>query len=100
MDIRELIKAAANVMFTLNVSDLRNVIQDIVKEERAQTKKEIESHQEEATMTRKEVAKYLNVTLSTLCRWDKVNYLVPKRIGHKRVLYLKSEVEALLKKKD
>lgn len=51
---------------------------------------------EETYITAKEAAKLLNVTLSTLWRWDNEKYLVKIKIGNK-MRYRLSDVERLIK---
>ena len=53
---------------------------------------------EEAYITANEAANLLNVTLSTLWRWDKEKYLEKIKIGNK-VRYRQSDVERLIKGK-
>ncbi|MBQ4519625.1 MAG: helix-turn-helix domain-containing protein [Bacteroidaceae bacterium] len=76
---------------------LRKVVTDTVRQVMNQAKAEAEAAKEMATLTREEVAELLNVTKPTLWRWEKAGYLIPKKIG-KRVLYLRSEVEEMVRK--
>lgn len=68
---------------------------------RAWQEKYMESHpqtapQEEQYLTKLDVATKLNVSLSTICNWQKRRYLVPVKVGS-RCLFLKKDVDALLK---
>ncbi len=76
---------------------LRKIVADTVRQVMNQAKAEAEATKEMATLTREEVAELLNVTKPTLWRWEKAGYLIPKKIG-KRVLYLRSEVEEMVRK--
>ncbi len=90
-----LIKSGANIALTINAADLKAVVSSIVREERAQVAKEIAEQNESATLTRRQAAKALNVTLSTLWRWDKEGYLKPVKIGTK-VLYRQCDIDNIL----
>lgn len=78
-------------------AQLRKIVADTVRQVINQAKAEAEAAKEMATLTREEVTKLLNVTKPTLWRWEKEGYLIPKKVG-KRVLYLRSEVEAMVRK--
>ena len=54
-----------------------------------------ERETEEELVSVKEAAKLLNVDRTTLWRWEKNNYLLPTRIGHK-VRYRMSEINKTL----
>ena len=54
-----------------------------------------DAEREAPTMTREEAAKALNVSLTTLWRWDNEGFLKPVKIG-KKALYRRGDVEALL----
>ena len=87
---------ASTFMF-IDEAQLRSVIAETVKQVMKQAKAEAEAAKEMATLTREEVAELLNVTKPTLWRWEKAGYLIPKKVG-KRVLYLRSEVEEMVRK--
>ena len=63
-----------------------NEIKKIIQKQGAKTNE---------TVTANQACEMLSITLPTLWRWEKEKYLVPQRIGKKRI-YLKSEVEKLL----
>lgn len=71
MNLEELIKSNPKVSITLKVEDLMMFGQYLI----AETKKEFETFQkardEEAFLTKKEVAEMLHVDVSTLWNWDK-----------------------------
>ncbi len=50
---------------------------------------------QEVYLSRTKTALMLNVTLSTLWRWDKENYLTPVRVGGK-VMYRESDIQRVI----
>lgn len=50
---------------------------------------------QEVYLSRTKTALMLGVTLSTLWRWDKENYLKPVRVGSK-VLYRESDIQKVI----
>lgn len=89
---------ASPVMFVVNADDLKTIVSDMWNAHVSRTQEAIEADRETPALTRQAVARKLNVTLSTLWRWDKTGYLKPAKIGNK-VLYRASDVEALLRRK-
>lgn len=87
------------VIYQINVTDLKEVIGQIVREERARILQEERAKKETATIGRKEACRLLGVSPSTLWKWGKWGYLVPVKVGAK-VLYRHSDVTALLHKSE
>ena len=81
----------------LSLNDLREVIGDVFREERAKEAKETHKAGAVEIYSRKEVARLLNVSFATLNRWEKCGYLTPVRAGRK-VHYLKSDIQGLILK--
>lgn len=98
MNVVDLLKSdgGSNIALTINANDLRNVVTDIVRDERERVEKEVNERNEKATISRKEAAKMLDVALGTLWRWDKEGYLKSIKVGYK-VMYRKSDIEAMLR---
>lgn len=94
--IKDFITSATdNVILQVSASDLRAVIGEMYQKEQERTAKIVAEHRERPTIDRREAAKMLSVTLSTLWRWAKEGYLVPVKIGSK-VLYRASDIEKML----
>jgi hypothetical protein len=68
MNVVDLLKSdgGSNIALTINANDLRNVVTDIVRDERERVEKEVNERNEKATISRKEAAKMLDVALGTL----------------------------------
>lgn len=88
---------SASCILQVSLEDLKEVVRTLYQEERKRTQEAINASRERATLTRKETAKLLGVTLSTLWQWSKSGYLVPVKIGTK-VMYRPKDVEAMLTK--
>lgn len=86
-----------NPIIQISFNDLKEVVRNLYEEERKRTEEAIKANREVATLTRKETAKILGVTLSTLWRWAETGYLIPVKVGTK-VMYRPSDVEELLTK--
>ena len=69
---------------------LRNLVNDLISE-REEVKKE-------TYISANQVSNLLEVSKSTLWRWEKENYLVPVRVGNK-LRYKESEVKQLMEGK-
>ena len=76
-----------NVQLVLNKDDLKWMVTEWIQEELAK-----HTQKEETYISRTKAALKLGVTLSTLWRWDKENYLNAVRVGSK-VLYRESDIE-------
>lgn len=79
-----------NVQIVVNREDLKFMFVEWMQEElNKRTKKQ------EVYLSRTKTALMLGVTLSTLWRWDKENYLKPVRVGSK-VLYRESDIQKVI----
>ena len=83
-------KSNKNVQIVVNREDLKFMFVEWMQEElNKRTKKQ------EVYLSRTKTALMLGVTLSTLWRWDKENYLKPVRVGSK-VLYRESDIQKVI----
>ncbi|MGI6243412.1 MAG: helix-turn-helix domain-containing protein [Prevotella sp.] len=79
-----------NVQIVVNREDLKWMFTEWMQEELSKhTKKQ------EVYLSRTKTALMLGVTLSTLWRWEKANYLIPVRVGSK-VLYRESDIQKVI----
>lgn len=93
--MQTIIEGNPAITISVNAADLRNVVVEIVKQERERIKEAIEMSRELPTMTRSQAAKALNIHVNTLDRWAADGYITPVKIGTK-VLYKASEIDNLL----
>lgn len=92
-----IINGLPGVIIQVEAAALRECINGIWQQAKAEAAAEREAEKERPTMSRNEAAHALGVTLATLWRWAKDGYLVPAKIGTK-VLYRASDINALLER--
>ena len=81
-------------MYMISAADLERILRNLVNDlisEREEVKKE-------TYISANQVSNLLEVSKSTLWRWEKENYLVPVRVGNK-LRYKESEVKQLMEGK-
>lgn len=93
--MQTIIEGNPAITISVNAADLRNVVVEIVKQERQRIKDAIEASRELPTMTRSQAAKALHVHINTLDRWAAEGYINPVKIGTK-VLYKASDIDTML----
>ena len=90
------------VIYQVSGDELRNIIIEAVKDAvtsvTSQQAAPVTSEGDEL-MTAPEVCEFLHVTTATLHNWHKMKYLTKVKVG-RRVLYHRSDVEALAAKTD
>ena len=98
LNIVELAKECPDFTINVRVADLIEANKKLVEDVRLSLENKVRAELEEKFLSRDEVADLLNVTKPTLWRWEKINYLVPFRMGGK-VLYKLSEVKDIMNQK-
>ncbi len=78
------------MQIVVNREDLKWMVTEWLQEELSKRTKK-----QEVYLSRTKTALMLGVTLSTLWRWDKENYLTPVRVGGK-VLYRESDIQRVI----
>ena len=84
-------------LISISVDDLQNIIKQSVAEvlSTSLSQKEIS---EDETLTRKQTAKLLHISLTTLDTYSRLGIIKGRKVGH-RVLYKKSEINDSLAEK-
>ena len=95
MEIKNLLNQGNNVQLVIGIADLKELFMSWQDERDNQH--DFAQDAEDVSLSADEVAAKLKVTKVTLWRWEKTGYLVPKKVGRKP-LYLRSQIEHLLKK--
>lgn len=93
-NIQDFLNSKQSITVSISVDDLNEFLTQIV------TEKSNGNNPQEVTTefrTAKQTGSMLHVDLSTLWRWEKSGYLVPSRIGRKR-MYKLSDLQAILEK--
>mgnify|MGYP002349820423 CR=1 FL=1 len=97
--LTELASSCPGLMVTVKCSDLIEAIRSVVEETKLHLEQVNSEQTTETYLTEDEVKQMLDVSHSTLWRWQKQGYLSPVKIGRKN-RYRKSEIEALINKKN
>ena len=94
MNIEQLIKTG-NVTLAVSAADLKEFGLALIAEAAASKDQD---QSEETMMPADEVCKVLGISANSLWRWGRTGYLRGSKVGRK-VIYRKSDVDALLKGK-
>ena len=97
MAISEILSSGANVSITVTADDLRVFLAEVAQEVMNKEKAAEAARNADETMTQKEVCKFLNISKSTLWRWERDNYLLPTGRMGRSPQYLKSDVQRIKK---
>jgi predicted DNA-binding transcriptional regulator AlpA len=95
----ELASSCPGLMVTIKCTDLIDAFRFMVQETKLQLEQTISDTATETYLTEEMVCQMLDVSHSTLWRWQKSEYLVPVKFGRKN-RYKKSQIEALLNQKN
>ncbi|MBQ4549136.1 MAG: helix-turn-helix domain-containing protein [Bacteroidales bacterium] len=95
IDIAELAKHCPDVTISIKIGDLMEANKQLVEDLRISLEKQIRDEHEERYLSSDDVCDMLNVSKPTLWRWEKIDYLIPIRVGGK-VRYKLSEVKQIL----
>ncbi len=96
--LNSIISGDSNVILQVSAADLKRIVSEMYHAERERTQLAIEQHRERPTLSRKDAANALGVSLATLWHWAKEGYLVPVKIGTK-VMYKAADIDNILLKK-
>ena len=97
MAIKDILSSGANVSITVTADDLRVFLAEVAQEVMNKEKAAEAARNADETMTQKEVCKFLNVSKSTLWRWERDKYLLPTGRMGRSPQYLKSDVQRIKK---
>ena len=90
-------KHTEKVVIEIGVSDIAKRVLSVIREQ--QQRQQPEKTIKDEFLTANQTADFLNVTLNTLYRWEKRGYLVPTRIGARR-LYRIEDLNKILQSKN
>lgn len=93
MSIREMMESGLQVSVTVNAVDLKEFALSLIAEGRRMG---LAEREEDRSLTLKEAAKRLGVSVNSLWRWEKSGYLVPHlRVG-RRPMYSESQIREIM----
>jgi len=84
----------------MQVDEFKTMLRDIIQTEITIIIRNIMKNPHSEILLRKEAAAYLKCDLSTLWEWTKAGKLTAYGIGSRRVYYLRSEIPAILIRKN
>lgn len=96
--LNQIIAGTAGVTLAVSAADLRDIVNGMFHKQQEAAAQAVARHRENPTLTREQAAKALNVSLTTLWRWDNMGYLKPVKIGA-AVLYRASDIEEMLQRR-
>lgn len=92
VNLIELSKHYPDMTINIKIGDLIEANKKLIEDVRSSLEKQIREENEEKYLSANEVCKLINVSKPTLWRWEKIEYLIPIRVGGK-VRYKLSDVE-------
>lgn len=98
VDILSLARACPGVIISVKAEDLVAANAKLVEEAKVEAERKAAQREGAHLMTVEEVVKTLNVSTTTLWRWQKSGYLVPLNVGGQR-RYKSADVEAIMEGK-
>ncbi len=99
MDLYSLIESGGRVKLEVTTEDLVKFAEKLIektKEMYAHTQEQ--ANTDEQWLTAEETAKLCHVSPGTLASWQKSGYLVPSKMGRRR-LYAKSDIDNILRQR-
>lgn len=98
MNIQKYLADGVHITLAVSIADLNEFAQCLIEEASNAAREAAEASTAPVRyLTADEVCKRLSVKRPTLWRWEKRDYLTPRRVGG-RVLYLESDVERIVMK--
>lgn len=94
-DLIELAKRCPDLTITVRLSDLVEANKGLIEETKRELEHSLKASKSETYLTREKVMEILEVSPTTLWRWEKCGYLIPISIGSKR-RYRHSDIMKIL----
>ena len=96
-DLIELAKRCPDLTIAVRLSDLVEANRGLIEETKRELEHSLEASKSETYLTREKVMEMLEVSPTTLWRWEKCGYLIPISIGSKR-RYRHSDILKILER--
>lgn len=98
INLLEIAKDCPNVTISISIGDLMEANAKLVEDVRSSIEQKIRDEHEEKYLSPDDVCEMLDVSKPTLWRWEKMEYLIPVRIGGK-VRYKLSDIKNIITSK-
>ena len=95
IDIIQLAKEAPGTIIAVRADDLMEANTRLIDRVRADLERELAERKTATLLTREMVLDKLNISPTTLWRWEKRGYLVPVEVGGQR-RYKSTDIDAIL----
>lgn len=94
-DLIELAKRCPDLAITVRLADLVEANRGLIEETKRELAQSLEASKPETYLTREKVMEMLEVSATTLWRWEKCGYLIPIAVGNKKK-YRMSDIQKIL----
>ena len=94
-DLIQLAKECPVLTVSIKLTDLVEANKELIEETKRNLQQTLEDAKSEEYLSREKVIEWLEVSATTLWRWEKCGYLIPIAVGNKKK-YRMSDIQKIL----
>lgn len=94
-DLIQLAKECPGLTVSIKLTDLVEANKELIEETKRNLQQTLEDAKSEEYLLREKVIEWLEVSATTLWRWEKCGYLIPIAVGNKKK-YRMSDIQKIL----
>ena len=94
-DLIQLAKECSGLTVSIKLTDLVEANKELIEEIKRNLQQTLEDAKSEEYLSREKVIEWLEVSATTLWRWEKCGYLIPISVGNKKK-YRMSDIQKIL----
>ena len=94
-DLIQLAKECPGLTVSIKLTDLVEDNKELIEETKRNLQQTLEDAKSEEYLSREKVIEWLEVSATTLWRWEKCGYLIPIAVGNKKK-YRMSDIQKIL----
>lgn len=94
-DLIQLAKECPGLTVSIKLTDLVEANKELIEETKRNLQQTLEDAKSEEYLSREKVIEWLEVSATTLWRWEKCGYLIPIAVGNKKK-YRMSDIQKIL----
>ncbi len=94
-DLIQLAKKCPGLTVSIKLTDLVEANKELIEETKRNLQQTLEDAKSEEYLSREKVIEWLEVSATTLWRWEKCGYLIPIAVGNKKK-YRISDIQKIL----